>query len=490
MSWAKGPEYYISSIQKTLYNLNTANISLGSTAIFHLSSIAYPNLLFSIRDETGSLGPSTSITFSTTNGVFFYSSMSSFSLYKPYDSVLLTNNTPYWTLQNTYAYKTPGEILETYISTSQLNTDSLIAGNISTSSINYSLTSYSTIFCSSINGLQFPADITNLFLSTLTFKPDLTFNLQSNLNSTGQVFGSATLTNGICFLPRYPNSGDLLFFIQRTSKNSSATLGDLSYSFINFYDANTIPNWGLLVYSSNSSGIVTTDQSSFDWLYFNKKTNDSLPATPVIVMSPSNIPSYTTDYPPVIEKNYFQFGNYAWSADYDWTLTRFADYFDFGPKVFNLNTVGFSFKTKLAWFQMKEGFPAGTLFDFTTNGGLNRVYCSNDNGTGNLKFGYYNSIGMPYVVSYDDTTTINSYLVTTISGTYDPNVGFGGEIKLWINGSNVLTESMADKGVDTTYSNTFVGKSENLPLVGLQARIYYFAAYNRVLTEEEAALVL
>ena len=490
MSWAKGPEYYISSIQQTIYNLNTANISSGSTAIFHLSSIAYPNLLFSIRDSTGNLGPSTSITFSTTNGVFFYSSVSSFSLYKPYDSVLLTNNTPYWTLQNTYAYKTQSEILETYISTSQINTDSLIAGNVSTSSINYSLTSYSTIFCSSINGLEFPPNLTNLSLSTLTFQPDLSFNLESNLNSTGQVFGSATLTNGICFLPRYPNSGDSLFFLQRTSTNTSASLGDLSYTFYNFYDTNTIPNWGFLVYSSNSGGVETNDQSSFDWLYFNQRTNDTLPTNPFVLMSPSNIsPSYMTDYPPVIEKSYFQFGTYAWSADYDWTLTRFADYFDFGPKVLNLNTVGFSFKTKVAWLPMANGVSAGTLFDFTTNGGVNRIYCSNDTGPGNLKFGYYNSIGMRHDVSYDDTTTINSYLVTTISATYNPNVG-SGEIKLWINGSNVLTQSMFDKGVDTTYSNTFVGKSENLPLVGLQARIYYFAAYDRVLTEEEAALVL
>ena len=120
---------------------------------------------------------------------------------------------------------------------------------------------------------------------------------------------------------------------------------------------------------------------------------------------------------------------------------------------------------------------------------MNRIYCFNDTGPGNLKFGYYNSIGMPYVVSYDDTTTINSYLVTTISATYNPNVG-SGEIKLWINGSNVLTQGMFDKGVDTTYSNTFVGKLDYSPLVGLQARIYYFAAYDRVLTDDEAALVL
>jgi len=161
-----------------------------------------------------------------------------------------------------------------------------------------------------------------------------------------------------------------------------------------------------------------------------------------------------------------------------------SQYIDFGPRVFNLGTLGFSLKTKIVWNSYNNW---SRVIDFNSGGNGNQDMFLTLPGTGSspLRFQYKEN-GSEQVTDWGGTISLNT--IYTIAVVYNPNAGgANGQTKIFVNGALVVTNnSMGAKGTDKNYAFTYVGRSSYGADAYLGVSIYSLDIFNLAITDAEA----
>ena len=161
-----------------------------------------------------------------------------------------------------------------------------------------------------------------------------------------------------------------------------------------------------------------------------------------------------------------------------------SQYIDFGPKLFNLGTLGFSLKLKISWNSYNNW---SRVIDFNAgaNGVQDMFLTLPGSDSSPLRFQYKEN-GAEQVTDWGGTISLNT--VYTIAVVYNPNVGgTSGQTKMFVNGTLVVTNTaMSYKGTDKTYTYTYVGRSSYGGDAYLGVNIYSLDVFNRAITDAEA----
>lgn len=271
------------------------------------------------------------------------------------------------------------------------------------------------------------------------------------------------------------NQGRLLFFkdYYGTTSNSTFTISTIGLDLIDDYN----PRY---TFSNAFGGIQFLSDGLTSWrtiaLYTGALTPSvpvSYPPNPLILLSPTEtFPSYTTTSAPTFGATFI-------------TFPGSTQFLDFGTQTFPLGTSGFSAKIKMEWTAYQNW---SRVFDFNSGDSGNTDMFLTLPGVGSSPLRYQYRVGGEQVTDYNSNMALNT--VYNISIVYNPTVGANGATAIWVNGSNVVTNTGNTKGTDRTNTRTFIGRSSYGGDAFLAAKIYFLAIYTRPLTNAEAAQIL
>lgn len=183
------------------------------------------------------------------------------------------------------------------------------------------------------------------------------------------------------------------------------------------------------------------------------------------------------------------FEKFAFPPFYTLTNTLIEPTRSFGPVTLNSGNNGFTFKAK---FQILKFNNWMRLFDFNNGSNGNQTMFLAFEGTAGttLRFGY-NTSGTERVVQYSLSGGFQRHTVYDLTLVYSPVGATNGVLKLWINGSIVLTNSsLPEKLVSLRlYNNAHIGLSSYTTDGKLSAYIHNLEMYDYYIQDDEAAKI-
>lgn len=284
----------------------------------------------------------------------------------------------------------------------------------------------------------------------------------------------------IVYLPAASTIGaGKLVYVKDMCGNAANSSIFVSTSGLDSFDYRFRPSTLYALLSTNYQSILLASDGILNWMVLqNYNANvisrpTTFPANPLILLSPNQtFPSYTTTSAPTFGASFI-------------TFPGSSQFLDFGSQSFPLGTSGFSAKVKMEWTAYQNW---ARVFDFNSGDGGNNDTFLTLPGTGSSPLRFMYKVGSEQVTDYNSNMALNT--VYNISIVYNPTVGTNGTTYLWVNGSNVVTNSSLAKGTDRTNSRTFIGRSSYGGDAFLAAKIYFLAIYTRPLTNAEAAQIL
>lgn len=315
--------------------------------------------------------------------------------------------------------------------------------------------------------------------ATWIFAGDTGFHVKQDTTGTGNDGITQTTSrismNGLAYH---------LIVVSNGSNQRAYLNGVLSDSFT-FNGVPTTPPGTAIVYSPDPNYSTNGDYSLNYLWFFPYPMTDAQVSTYYNSLQPSLAPglsNYIFTIQPIGTSSYTGTAP-SFGTSFVTFTTSSNQFINWGSRVFNLGTSGFSAKMKIAWTGYNNW---ARVFDFSSgDNGVQDMFLTIP-GTGNqpLRFQYKEN-GAEQITDYYSVISLNT--VYNISVVYNPTIGSTGRVQIWINGSVVVTNTgMTYKGTDKTYSRTYAGKSSYADAY-LGAQVYFLNIYNRVLTDAEAA---
>lgn len=180
------------------------------------------------------------------------------------------------------------------------------------------------------------------------------------------------------------------------------------------------------------------------------------------------------------------FEKFAFPPFYKLENTLIEPTTSFGPVTLNTGLNGFTLKTKIQFFKFNKNM---------------RIFEFNNGSNGSQGFIFYfegSNLGIAYTpnttqrkIMYTPSIAFKTHTMYDITMVYSPVGAMNGILKLWINGTLVLTNSsLPEKITNTrTYNNAYIGLSSYSGDGKLSAYIHNLEMYDYYIQDDEAAKI-